>query len=246
MWLIECGNTLLSRWDLVLPLLVAHLLIDFSWQPTRWVEAKQDRRFLAWQLYVHGLGAGLLAWLCIWRFEAWWIVPLIAGTHVVSDGLKYRLRSELRAFLVDQSVHLLVLVVVVLLLHTANPVEVRVEPARGWVLLFSFLLVWSASGTFIGIATSQWRDALQDAGLANAGLWIGRLERLLILIFVLASTLEAVGWLVAAKSILRFSTRSREGGSDTGQKRTEYVLIGTMASFTIALLTGLLARYLLG
>lgn len=67
-------------------------------------------------------------------------------------------------------------------------------------------------------------------------MWIGRLERFLILTLVLLKQYEAIGLLVAAKSIFRFSA-SRSVG--------EYVLIGTLLSFTIAITVGLVASLFL-
>ena len=69
------------------------------------------------------------------------------------------------------------------------------------------------------------------AELKNAGKLIGILERILVLTFVIIGKLEVVGFLIAAKSILRYK--------DTNTIKTEYVLIGTMLSFGIAMLVGL-------
>ena len=67
------------------------------------------------------------------------------------------------------------------------------------------------------------------ATLALAGHIIGTAERILAFLFVLVDQYEALGFLIAAKSILRF------GDKETA--RTEYVLIGTLLSFLIAVLT---------
>jgi hypothetical protein len=67
--------------------------------------------------------------------------------------------------------------------------------------------------------------------LKNAGKLIGILERMLVLTFVIIGKLEVVGFLIAAKSILRYK--------DTNTIKTEYVLIGTMLSFGIAMMIGL-------
>ena len=48
------------------------------------------------------------------------------------------------------------------------------------------------------------------------------------------SQFEAIGFLIAAKSILRFSETSK------GTEKSEYVLVGTLFSFLIALSTGIL------
>lgn len=70
---------------------------------------------------------------------------------------------------------------------------------------------------------------------ANAGKWIGYFERILILTFILTGTTEGIGFLLAAKSIFRFGELSKAQEIKT----TEYVLIGTLASFTIAIIIGL-------
>lgn len=66
---------------------------------------------------------------------------------------------------------------------------------------------------------------------------IGYLERVLIMTFMLVGCMEGIGFLLAAKSIFRFGelTKAKE------VKITEYVMIGTLSSFTIAILLGSIA-----
>src|SRR5690606_22226270 len=59
----------------------------------------------------------------------------------------------------------------------------------------------------------------QELGLASAGKWIGICERILILTFVLMGQYAAIGFLMTAKSILRFSEKEANT-----QLKTEYVL----------------------
>jgi hypothetical protein len=80
----------------------------------------------------------------------------------------------------------------------------------------------------------------QGLGLASAGKWIGICERMLILTFVLMQQYTAIGFLMTAKSILRFSEKEANT-----QLKTEYVLVGTLVSFTSAAMTGILLRFLL-
>lgn len=47
---------------------------------------------------------------------------------------------------------------------------------------------------------------------------------------------EAIGFLIAAKSILRFK--------ETDTARTEYVLIGTLLSFGVAIMCGVVIEYI--
>lgn len=60
------------------------------------------------------------------------------------------------------------------------------------------------------------------------------LERILILTFIFTGNIEGVGFLLAAKSVFRFGELNRAKDIKT----TEYVLIGTFTSFTIAIMLG--------
>ncbi|WP_438969203.1 hypothetical protein [Nonlabens sp.] len=75
-------------------------------------------------------------------------------------------------------------------------------------------------------------------GLKNSGKWIGMLERLLIFLFIITNHFSAVGLLLTAKSVFRFGDLSKA----KNMKLTEYVLIGTLLSFGIAILIGLLFK----
>lgn len=66
-------------------------------------------------------------------------------------------------------------------------------------------------------------------GLPNAGKLIGIVERLLAFALILSGQNSAVGLIIAAKSILRF--RNTE--------HSEYVLVGSLLSFGIAIFLAL-------
>jgi hypothetical protein len=97
----------------------------------------------------------------------------------------------------------------------------------------------------IAIIISKWTPKTGDSSddsLQNAGKYIGYLERLLVFIFITSNHWEAVGFLITAKSVFRFGdlTAARD------RKLTEYVLIGTLLSFGIAIIAGLLFQQLIG
>lgn len=79
-------------------------------------------------------------------------------------------------------------------------------------------------------------------GLKEGGKYIGYLERLLIFVFILTGQFAGVGFLITAKSILRFG----ELKDSENRKQAEYIIIGTFASFLYAILVSLTARWLLG
>ena len=94
------------------------------------------------------------------------------------------------------------------------------------------------SSIFLNLLLKQWD--IENQSLPNAGKWIGYLERILILTFVLTNNIEGIGFLLAAKSVFRFGDLNKANGI----KVTEYILIGTLSSFTIAIITGFISDYL--
>ena len=109
--------------------------------------------------------------------------------------------------------------------------------AHGWqwiVGLGGFVMVVWGVGYFVGavantlIATNPHLKDTIKAGLKNGGMQIGRLERALIFAFILVGEPTGIGFLVAAKSILRSEEAKK-------QPVAEYVLIGTLWSFGLAM-----------
>ena len=78
-----------------------------------------------------------------------------------------------------------------------------------------------------------------EGGLPQGGLTIGWLERGLIFILLLAGEPGAIGFLIAAKSVLRFGTVAEDRAA------SEYVIIGTLASVGWALLVAYATQSLL-
>ena len=76
-------------------------------------------------------------------------------------------------------------------------------------------------------------------GSARVGATIGILERLLIVVFVLAGTDAAIGFVVAAKTLARFRLLD-------DRDFAEYYLLGTLGSVSVAIVTGLVGRAALG
>jgi hypothetical protein len=230
----------------LLRLILAHLLTDFILQPASWVRDRQEKRFKSGKLYLHALATATVAYALSGFYSAWWIFIIIFSTHLLIDLWKSYQSNKVKYFLIDQLLHLLV--IVVLWLFTFNSWEVladlfenAVKSLDLLIIVLGFLIVAWPLGILIGIATEKWRnDAdVNKEGLAKAGMWIGLLERFLILTFILIDQFTAVGLLIAAKSILRFSDK------ENTQKKTEYVLIGTLMSFSASFVLGLLMKFLI-
>ncbi|MCW3119716.1 MAG: hypothetical protein JWM28_3798 [Chitinophagaceae bacterium] len=225
-------------------LLLAHLLTDFLLQPTRWVKEKNNKHFSSGYLYLHTVLTALLAWIFTgWMY--WQTALIIFTTHTLIDGWKSYQPDKVKYFLIDQFLHLLVIMscwwfsfydipqLKQLWIHLNSDNNL-------WIIVTAVVfLVWP-SAIMIGQLTKKWREQLVDSEtLGNAGKWIGIVERILILIFVLRSQYEVIGLLMAAKGLLRFNENNRP------EIKTEYLLIGTLISISLAIITGLTVNYLI-
>jgi hypothetical protein len=229
----------------LIKLILAHLLTDFILQPSSWVEERNRKHFSSGKLYLHALVTGLLAYILIgWQY--WPVALIILITHFFIDGWKSYRPKRTRYFLIDQVLHLIVIAgcwVVTFQDWTFwGELRRRVNTdMHGWMVFAAFVFVTTPAGILIGQLTSGWSKKIDDPenSLANAGKWIGILERVIVFVLVLLSQYSAIGLVIAAKSILRFSEKDRQ------EAKTEYVLIGTLLSIGLAILTGLLVKGLM-
>lgn len=220
-------------------LLLAHLATDFILQPGSWVESRRRRHFQSPSLYLHCLLTAALALLLI-GFRYWPVALTILVTHFFIDGWKSYQKDSVRFFLFDQALHLAVILAcwyaVFFHIDSFRLLARFVNTRRHWILLTAFVFVTQPASILIGQLTRQWRAQIPDSdSLGNAGKWIGTIERLIILALVINHQYASVGLLLTAKSLLRFNEPNRL------EVKTEYLLIGTLLSFGLAVLTGFLA-----
>lgn len=235
---------------LLLRLIVAHLIADFIFQTNSLVEYRFEKKWASRWLYVHGALAGVFAYILTGIWGVIWLPFVIFISHVVCDGLKSKGEDTARSFLLDQLAHFVVILGCWILLAKSTIPDIGkflasdISGVKFWVLILSYIIVIWPAGIWIGKITKPWRKEIKETsspGLEKAGLWIGRLERILILTFVLLKHYEAIGFLVAAKSIFRFG----EVKDPNRRKEAEYILIGTMISFVIALFLGIFTSRIL-
>jgi hypothetical protein len=232
---------------LFIKLLLAHLLGDFIWQPTSWVIHKESNKHKSIYLYLHILLHGFLAVILAGEISFIPYAVLIAVTHGIVDLMKLNFQKNKTKqiwFIIDQIAHLLILIGVVFLYQKEN-LSFYEPDNRFWILITGIVLVTKPTSVFIKNIISIWspenQNSHHDNSLANAGSYIGVLERLLTLCFILTGHFEAIGFLLAAKSIFRFGDLKEA----KDRKLTEYVMIGTLISFGVAILIGLLIQSLL-
>ncbi len=234
---------------LALKLILAHFLGDFALQPAHWVADKLQKKWRSKYLYYH-IGVHLALLLALLQFQHLGIVAVIVVTHYGIDVGKLALTNPKNyrwLFVVDQVLHLLVLTGA---LYLMEPFTLDLS---GWfsektLLLITFLVfVTFVSGIVMRMFLAPYIDeiAKEDASgeggsLKNAGTYIGMLERLFVFGFILMQQWAVIGLLIAAKSVFRFGDLNK----GKNRKLTEYVLIGTLLSFGLAILSGMLFLHL--
>lgn len=226
---------------LILQLFIAHLLSDFVFQPQKWSDGKETSVFSKHHLY-HVLVVGSLNYILSFDPGFWKAALVLTIIHLILDMSKswMKLRkpgSEL--FFLDQTLHLLSIVGVVWIYSTFREIEYLFDvKVKTIAIVAGFVFCAKPSNVIIknllmtfSIEVSDESGSTQgDSGLPNAGKLIGIVERFLALTLILMGQYEAVGLIIAAKSILRFS----------GPQKSEYVLVGTLLSFGIAVFSGIL------
>lgn len=229
-----------------LKLLLAHLIGDFLLQPTSWVEDKEKKKHKSYYLYIHTFLHGLIAWILVGTKDFLWFAVLLAVLHGFIDFLKLYFQTKKTKriwFLIDQALHLVVIVLITIF-YTNSEVDLTIYSHYFWIVLTGVILLTKPTSILIKNIISIWspENKSKDNSLENAGNYIGILERLFVFCFIITGHFEAIGFLLAAKSIFRFGDLKEA----KDRKLTEYVLIGTLLSFGIALLIGLLVQFCLG
>ena len=234
--------------NVLLLLILAHLCTDFVFQNKKLVSKKSKYATKSPHLYVHSFLAGFLSLLFANIWQYWYLGLLIGITHFLIDWWKIASKKDnLVYFLLDQAAHIIIIILVWLII--ANDWNGLIELSESILkpkhiaILIAYVVIIFPVGFMIDKATKKWQIEVSESkfleeGLDKAGRYIGILERILVLTFVLLNQVSAIGFLIAAKSILRYGNKDKEGA----RKQTEYVLIGTLMSFSCAILMGLLVR----
>lgn len=228
--------------DLFVNLLTAHLLADFPLQKDAWIRNKQERRLRGFGIWKHSVVVLLTTILALGFSEYIYLWVAIGMTiiHVAIDYLKVKFtKNDPFAFALDQILHVIVLFSMsCLITKYSDWHQWRIVPQGKELfcpLLFCGYLFCLSPANYVIREVLKYchvqNGAKDDDEEANesvrtSGSLIGSMERFLVLTFILMGNYEAAGLTIAAKSLLRFN--------DNEGPRTEYVLVGTLLSITIA------------
>lgn len=227
-------------------ILAAHLL-GYLICPAKWFTGR--RRWI-WMHVLHTAVVTLASYLLLGTFH-WKILLVIFLTHLVLNAIKANFLSDsLTSLLVSEFVHLAVL----LSLSGCFPdtasggwwiTGLNSDLSRLYFASLSFIsgtiLCVPFGGNLIAKLTGRFADELRDndiTGLKQGGQYIGWLERFLVMLLLLMNQPNGIGFLIAAKSILRFG----EIKDPSQRKVAEYIIIGTFLSFGWALVISVLTQ----
>lgn len=201
--------------------------------------------------------------------DALWAVAGVTLSHAGIDAIKTfgftdealakHPRLDFTVFSLDQLAHLGVIVLVALMFPNAfaqGEWSWRLgEHAQGLTTVYASLAGLIAATRMGQFAIEKFLDRFSlpeletkavepggdapDGGLKDGGAWIGLLERAVIFGLILIGQFAAIGFLLAAKSVLRFQYAHK-------RSQSEYVIIGTLTSFGWAAGVGLLTAWALG
>ena len=229
--------------ELASKFLLAHLIGDFLLQPDSWVKAKAERKPISKYLYYHiGIHAILLVLVLQFELKYWFGIMCILISHFIFDLGKIHFQNKknvILLFFVDQVLHIAAIAATVYYYEPYTIDTKIIGSPKVVLLLMALLLITQVASVVIKVLLSKWEMADNEPN--KAGKYIGMIERIFVFSFILINYWEGVGFLLAAKSVFRF------GDLNNAKDRslTEYVLIGTLLSFGIAMLISLVYKYMI-
>ncbi|MEO9893419.1 DUF3307 domain-containing protein [Aurantibacter sp.] len=228
---------------LFVKLFLAHLIADFLLQPNRWVIHKEANKVASKYLYFHVLLHFVITMLLLWDLAAWQMVLIITISHYIIDLVKlyanpfFKLKSV--PFFIDQLLHILILYCCTFYGNLQEQ-TISIFQQMDWPFVTAIVFVSFPAAIIMGKLLEGMSSQIEfdHKSLPNAGKYIGIIERLFVLVFIILGRWEAIGLLITAKSVFRFNDL-KESNS---RKLTEYILIGTLMSFGLAIITGIIYK----
>lgn len=240
----------------LLALITGHLAGDLILKSKSMAEGKGSDPV---RLLIHSLEVSAITWLFLGSFQLWYAAAFLFVLHFLIDALNARITAkdedpnkQLTMLTADQLMHLLSLLFIRYLISNWTVTSgincwamlLGIRYTKGLLLISGFSLgVWGIA-VILGFQMKPLALRIprkKRKGLLKGGRIIGLLERTLVMVFVLAGKPEGVAFAVAAKSIFRIGDLA-----DHGERlNAEYIMIGTLRSFTYALVVAFLMKWLI-
>ncbi|GHG01412.1 DUF3307 domain-containing protein [Thalassotalea marina] len=241
--------------ELLLLLITAHVIADFYLQPASWVSCRNSKHLkspaLKKHLLVHATLYSLVFITCQTSiFAAIIAVIVLTLTHGIIDLWKSYRPNNLTYFVIDQLLHLLIILSVWIAIaqiswQSIQDALILIAQPQNVIIALAYVLVCKPASVIIALALQKYTRALSqensnsahatdNMGLVSAGAMIGYIERCLAITFIFVGQFAGIGFLVATKTIFRFGDLTK----NKDMKLTEYMMLGTLLSYAIALVIG--------
>ena len=240
---------------LLLKLVVAHVFGDFVFQSEGDARNKRRAAVLLRHAAAHAICLGLVLLSEPAHARPWAALGLLLLAHVGIDRWTASWEDGTwRRLALDQALHLMSILVAVSVIRPAELgwITSRLADENASLAVWGWLMgagvtIW-VGGVTTRMVVAPYARALERAqpgirpGLADAGRLIGMLERTVIFLAVTMRMEALVGFVIAAKAILRLP-EARERQSHA---LAEYYLIGSLASLAWGVLFASWTRVLFG
>jgi hypothetical protein len=247
---------------LLIRLLMAHIVADFMLQTTKMVNQK---KWFSKNMLLHISIVFVVTVLLCGNLV---LAAAIAISHWIIDAAKAtiqggpkKIMSGTALFAADQLLHILSILLLWSLVshHVAALIQAAKAPFINYkcsMILLGYAFITTPIGYIIETVTAGMNsppsgknrdivlvaqetfDHLNTDKVKHGGKLIGIFERIIILTLVLLGQYSAIGFLITGKSIIRFANNDEH-------LRSEYVLVGTMMSYALAIMTGACINWLL-
>jgi len=237
-----------TQGNLLIRLLVAHIISDFVLQTDNMVK---NKKWASNYMLLHICIVFTSTFLLSFELKLSILVTII---HWIIDSIKVVMvarytNKQKELFIADQALHIITIVVLwfsyfnmwnmlyaTITIPFTNYNFSLIMLAYLWLIYPVGFLIKYASQSITQNTSSLTTE--NETNIEHGGKTIGQYERIIILTLVLLNQYEAIGFLITGKSIIRFADHN-------SNLRSEYVLVGTMMSYAIAILTGVCVNYLL-
>lgn len=229
--------------EVFIKLLLAHIIGDFFLQSDDFCKRKLEKGVKGPELYVHSFIIFVLSYIALFNWNAWGVAIIIGASHLIIDTIKCLIKKDnLYSFAADQLLHCLVIFAIAFVCSTKWISYITLHESffvnQIIVITIAFLFCAKPANILTKYILKLYNinnpSDNNSSTKFHSGALIGTLERWLIIVFVLLGHFEAIGFLLAAKSLIRFK--------DSETLKTEYVLLGTLISVTIAVACSLITK----
>jgi len=253
---------------LLLLLFFAHVIGDFYLQSDNMAQGKlssDNKKSFPW-LCRHSVYYTLVMAIALFVFFKFSLLVLVCFifitiSHIAIDYFKRYVPQKYKPFIVDQTIHITILIITWYILRDSVNLYTFVvnfnQTYFDRINVFNFNPHWNINPywTVLGmlvvmrpigylIKSNELWDfgSMIEPNKPHAGRMIGYLERLIVFFLIVNNALATIGFVITAKSVIRYSEISKTNDEAKIRNQVEYFLIGTLMSMACVFVVHLLLQ----